>query len=123
MRTNASGAKPYINQVLEAYRHTPGTLGHVRREDRRLALQLHNRGVALRVIQDAFVLTTARRCLQTFDAAPLTPVRSLHYFLPVIEEIMATPLPDGYADYLKSKLRKIQADHDSDVTSRKTKPG
>jgi hypothetical protein len=107
MEPTTSGAKPYIDQVLELYRHTPGTLGRVRREDRRLALELHNRGVSLRVIQEAFLLATVRRCLRAPDAAPLAPVRSLHYFIPVIEEIMAAPLPDGYANYLKWKIRKI----------------
>ena len=125
MEPTTSGAKPYIDQVLELYRHTPGTLGRVRREDRRLALELHNRGVSLRVIQEAFLLATVRRCLRAPDAAPLAPVRSLHYFIPVIEEIVATPLPDGYADYLKWKLRKIQAEHDRNIAmgSRRSNPG
>jgi len=50
--------------------------------------------VSLRVIQEALLLATVRRCLRAPDAAPLAPVRSLHYFIPVIEEIMATPLQD-----------------------------
>ncbi len=123
MGGNPSELKPYMDQVLESYCHTPGTLGRVRREDRRLALELHRRRVSLRVIQDAFLLAAARRSLRPSDAAPLTAVRSLHYFLPVIDELMATPLPDGYADYLKWKLRKIQADHDTAMVSRETKPG
>jgi hypothetical protein len=123
MGLNPSDLKQYIDQVLESYRHTPGTMGRVRREDRRLALELRRRGVSLRVVQDAFLLAAARRSLRPPDAASLTPVRSLHYFLPIIEEVMATPLADGYADYLKWKLRKIQADHDTALVSGKTKPG
>jgi len=113
MEKNTSDLKQYMDQILELYRHTPGTLGHVRREDRRLARELHDRGVSLCVVEDAFLLATVRRCLRAPDAAPLGPVRSLHYFVPVMEEVMITPLPDGYADYLKSKLKKIQAAHDS----------
>ena len=125
MEPTTSGAKPYIDQVLELYRHTPGTLGRVRREDRRLALELHRRGVSLRVIQESLLLATVRRCLRAPDAAPLAPVRSLHYFIPMIEEIMAVPLPDGYADYLKWKIRKIQAEHDRNITmgSKRLSPG
>jgi len=124
MGPSTSGVKPYIDQVLELYRHTPGTLGRVRREDRRLALELHSRGVSLRVIQEALLLATVRRCLRAPDAAPLAPVRSLHYFIPVIEEIMATPLQDGYADYLKWKIRKIQTEHDRIIAvgSRRSNP-
>ncbi len=123
MGTNPAELKPYMDQVLESYRRTPGTLGRVRREDRRLALELYRRRVSLRVIQDAFLLAAARRSLRPFDAAPLTAVRSLHYFLPVIDELMATPLPDAYADYLKLKLREIQADHAAAMRSRNAKPG
>ena len=125
MQPNTSDPKHYTNRLLELYRHTPGTLGHVRREDRRLAAALHDRGVSLRIAEEAFRLATARRCLRAPDAAPLAPVRSLHYFVPVIEELMAAPLPDGYADYLKHKLKKIQVAHDNMINmgSSRIKPG
>jgi len=119
---NPSDRKQYISRLLELYRHTPGTLGRVRREDRRLAVELCDRGVPLGVVEDALILAIARRCLRTPDAAPLSTVRSLHYFIPVIEELMTTPLPDGYADYLKRKLGKIQSAHD-DMLAGKSKPG
>ena len=117
--------KQYTDQLLEFYRHAPGTLGRVRSEDRILARELHDRGVSLSIVQEAFLLATARRCLRAPDAAPLAPVRSLHYFVPVMEEVMATPLPDGYTDYLKWKLRNVQAVHDGAllVRSRRAKPG
>src|SRR5882724_11451344 len=53
----------YIRQVLEAYRKTPGTTGTVRRPDRMLAAQLYQRGVAVSVIENAFVLAVARRLM------------------------------------------------------------
>ncbi len=30
-------------------------------------------------------------------------MRSLHYFLPLIEELLAQPVPKSYVDYLRSK--------------------
>jgi len=117
MQPTASGVNPYTDQLLDLYRHTPGTLGRIRREDRRLAVEFYNRGVSLDVIREAFLLATARRCLRAPDAVPLAPVRSLHYFVPVIEELIATPLPDGYADYLKQKLRKTLAEHEQSITA------
>lgn len=107
-----SNANPYIKRLLELYRHTPGTVGRVRREDRRFARQLQERGVSLLTLEEAFTLAAARRCLRAPDAPPLNPVRSLHYFASVIEEVSEKPLPAGYLGYLKYKLRKIQADHD-----------
>jgi len=116
METNKSDPKQYATQLLELYRHTPGTLGQVRREDWRLARKLQERGVPLSTLEEAFLLAAARRCLRAPDAQPLSPIRSLHYFLPVIEEVLVKPLPDGYPEYLKSKLTKIQAAHNKTLS-------
>jgi hypothetical protein len=120
-----SNTNQYVTQLLNLYRHTPGTLGRVRREDRRLALDLQKRGIPLSTLEQAFLLAAARRSLRDPNAPLLSPVRSLHYFVPVIEELMATPLPDDYLEYLKHKMRKIQADHETALLadrSRRQKP-
>jgi hypothetical protein len=107
MQSSSADLEPYVARLLEMYRNTPGTLGRVRREDRRLAVDLHARGIPLITVESAFILATARRCLRAPDAPFLAPVRSLHYYIPVIDEVLANPLPDGYIDYLKAKLRKV----------------
>ena len=109
METSPSDRKDYINQVVELYRNTPGTLGRVRREDRRLAAELHGRGVSLSTLEEAFVLASARRCFRAPDAPALAPIRSMYYFVPAIEELLANPLDDGYVEYLKSKLKNRAA--------------
>ena len=96
--------EPYLQQVLEAYQHTPGTTGQVRPPDRQLAVQLQRRGIPLRTIENAFVLAAARRIFRPPQAPPLTTVRSLAYFLPIIEELLTTPLSDDYFEYLRRKL-------------------
>jgi hypothetical protein len=99
----------YIKQALELYCCTPGTLGRIRREDRLLAADLHDRGINLSTLEAAFVLAAARRCFRPPDAHPLTPIRSMHYFMPVIEEILANPPRAEYIAYLKSKLNNHAA--------------
>ena len=79
-------------------------MGCVRREDRRLAADLHARGIALSILEKAFVLAAARRCFRAPDAPALAHIRSMYYFVPVIEEVLANPPDDGYMEYLKSKL-------------------
>jgi len=108
METNIPDFKEYVNNALKLYCHTPGTMGRVRREDRRLAGDLYRRGVTLSTLEEALALAAARRCFRSPDAPPLSPIRSLHYFLPVIEELLANPLPADYFKYLKGKLAKIQ---------------
>jgi len=77
----------FIRQVLEAYRKTPGTMGTVRRADRMLAAQLYQRGVSVTVVENALVLAATRRLIRPTGAPPLAAIRSLAYFLPVIEEV------------------------------------
>jgi hypothetical protein len=85
---DGGGQEEYIRQVLEAYRKTPGTMGPVRRPDRVLAAQLYQRGVSVSVIENALVLAATRRLIRPTNAPPLGTVRSLAYFLPVIEEVL-----------------------------------
>jgi hypothetical protein len=93
--------------VLEVYRQTPGTTGCVRRPDRLVAIQLHQRGVPLTVVQNALVLAAARRTIRPDTAPPLATVRSLAYFLPVIEEVLQLKVSPDYFQYLRRRLQHL----------------
>lgn len=99
------GLEEYVRRVLEAYRITPGTMGTVRRPDRTLAAQLFQRGISLTVVENALVLAATRRLIRRPDALPLGTVRSLAYFLPVIEEVLELRVSPDYFQYLRQKLR------------------
>jgi hypothetical protein len=101
--------KEYIQEVVEAYRKTPGTMGTVRRADRLLAAQLYQRGLSVKVIENALVLAAARRLIRPVDAPPLGTIRSLAYFLPVIEEVLALRVNPDYFDYLRHKLARTRS--------------
>ncbi len=51
----------------------------------------------------AFLLASARRAARPANALRLGPIRSLHYFLPVIEELLQTPL--HYGQFCLASLR------------------
>jgi len=99
----------YVRQVLEAYRKTPGTMGTIRRADRLLAAQLYQRGLAVKLIENALVLAATRRLIRRPDAPPLGTIRSLAYFLPVIEEVLESRVSQDYFDYLRHKLTRVGA--------------
>jgi hypothetical protein len=101
------GQEEYIRQVLEAYRKTPGTMGTVRRPDRMLAAQLYQRGITVGVIENALVLAAARRLMRPADAPSLGTIRSLAYFLPVIEEVLAMRVSPDYFQYVRRKLERL----------------
>ena len=99
--------REYVQRLLEAYRSTPGTSGVVRRPDRLLAAQLHERGVPLEAVENAFVLAATRRLIRPADAAPLGTIRSLAYFMPVIEEVLELKNSKLYFQYVRYKLQRI----------------
>jgi hypothetical protein len=104
---DGASQEEYSRRVLEAYRKTPGTMGTIRRPDRVLAAQLYQRGVSVSVIENAFVLAATRRLIRAADAPPLGMIRSLAYFLPVIEEVLGLRISPEYFQYLRHKLERI----------------
>jgi hypothetical protein len=98
--------RDYVQRLLEAYRLTPGTCGAVRRPDRVLAAQLHQRGVPLEAVENAFVLAAARRLIRPAGAAPLGTIRSLAYFSPVIDEVLQLQVGQEYFQHLRHKLQR-----------------
>ncbi|HLJ50093.1 MAG TPA: hypothetical protein VKU01_28965 [Bryobacteraceae bacterium] len=104
---DAIGLEQYVRRVLEAYRKTPGTTGTIRRPDRMLAAQLFHRGISLSMVENALVLAATRRLIRRADAPPLGTVRSLAYFLPVIEEVLELRVKPDYFQYLRQKLQRI----------------
>jgi hypothetical protein len=103
---NRANQEEYVRQVLDAYRKTPGTMGTVRRPDRLLTAQLHHRGVPLAAAENALVLATARRLIRPADAAPLGTIRSLAYFLPVIDQVLGLRVNPDYFRYLRRKVER-----------------
>lgn len=106
---NSSARNRYVRQILDRYRATPGTRGRTRPADRRLAEELFRRAIPLETVCAALVLTAARRTFRDPDLGPLEPIGSLHYFLPVLDEIQRQPLEPSYVQYLEDKLDTIDS--------------
>jgi hypothetical protein len=98
--------RDYVRRLLDAYRVTPGTCGAVRGPDRELAAQLHQRGVPIETVENAFVLAAARRLIRPAGAAPLGTIRSLAYFSPVIEEVLQLQVGQEYFQHLRNRLQR-----------------
>jgi hypothetical protein len=95
----------YAREVLRLYRATPTVLGHVRRADRLLARQLYDQGVPLYAVRNALIIGTARRVLHNAFSTPMPPVRCLHYFLPLVREILERPPGYREIEQLLAQLR------------------
>jgi len=98
----------YIRAVRNVYFQLPNTHRSFSRSDRGLASAFYKRGIPFDVVRSALLLATARRLCRDPTATPLPPVRSLHYFVPALEEILLQPLPRGYLQYLEYKIAERQ---------------
>jgi HEAT repeat protein len=104
VRSLIARRRQYAHRVLALYRLVPGQIGQLRRCDRLLALALHDQGVSFEIVAAALLLAVARRSFRSASAQPLGPIATLHYFRPVIEEIMAQQPEPGYLEYLRHRL-------------------
>ena len=102
----SSDLETYRQTLLDLYLRLPDTPRRVSRHDGRLVQQLWERQIPLATVETAFLLASVRRAARRPDAIPLGPIRSLHYFLPIIEELLRMPLHhgDAYLAYLRNKI-------------------
>ena len=100
-------ADTYVSVVLETYVSLPGTPDRASRQDRRLATDLHDHGAPLDLVIAAIVVGAARRAFRDRNKPPLGPVRTLAYFLPVLEEMRECPPDPGYVAYVRAKLAAL----------------
>lgn len=96
----------YVKRILNAYLHLPDTPNRINRLDRKLAEELFDRNLSPETVENAMLLAVARRHAPK-DQLPLGPIRSLNYFLPIIQELISSPLPKSYLDYLKRTIDKL----------------
>jgi len=94
----------YRQTLIDLYLRLPDTPRRLSRFDLRLVRQLWERQIPFTTVETALLLASSRRAARRPDATPLGPIRSLHYFQPVIEELLAQPVPDSYLAYLRSKV-------------------
>jgi hypothetical protein len=97
----------YVQAVLSRYLWLPDTPSECSRHDRRLARTWCEQGIPLIVVEAALLLAATRRALREPYLAPLPRVRALHYFAPVVRELLENP-KDPDREYLVCLLRRLR---------------
>ena len=97
--------RDFVAAVLTLYTQLPDTPERPRAPDRNLARQWFQQDIPLPEIEAALALATARRGCRAPSAAPLQPIRSLHYFVPVLAEIRSDALDPRYLRHLDGVTR------------------
>jgi len=105
----------FVRAVLDLYLDLPHSAARrPSRNDRRLAEQLFDRSVALQIVRAAMLLAIARRSQRPTDAPPLTPIRSLYYFTPVIDELLTSTDPT-FIDHINFRLQHLLTRPDGQI--------
>jgi hypothetical protein len=107
MSSSEASDSAFVAAVLTLYADLPDTPLRPSAVDQFLARRLFTDAVPLPLIESAFLLATLRRGSRPPGLPPLPKIRSLAYFLPVIDELRLQSLPDGYLHYLRRKLRAL----------------
>ena len=99
----------YVAAIIRCYLELPETPMSATVQDHRLARRWHELGVVLNLAESALLLASLRRLVRPAGLPPLSPIRSLAYFQPVVDELRVHPMPAQYLDYLRLKLNRIAA--------------
>jgi hypothetical protein len=103
--TDIAASEEYVAGLLRQYLSLPGTPDRARPADRRCARALYRRGVSLATARAALTVAAARRTFRSPERPPLALIRALHYFLPVIDELLEQPIEPDYVAYLARRLQ------------------
>lgn len=100
-----AAALSYQMAVMALYLDLPETPLRASPSDHLQARRWLQREIPLSIVETALRLGSLRRLLRAADAPPLSAIRSLAYFQPVVEELLHDPVPDTYRAHLQRKIQ------------------
>lgn len=95
----------YLNKVIELYLNLPETPLRCGRSDIELACRWYQEEISLSDLDAALLLATARRLSRPQS---YSPIRSLHYFQPIVDEVRREPLSVDYLQYLRNAIERMK---------------
>ena len=103
MKPERPGRSIYLDEILGLYIRIPETPARPTTRDRQIAARLHRDGVSAILVRTALLTGFARRQAGGLDE----PIRSLAYFLPVVEELTAILDYDHLETYGRHLERRL----------------
>jgi len=77
--------------------------------DEKLARELFSKGVSLEQLKRALLLGLTRKYASSLNSLSSSPIYSLSYFLPLLDEVAQTVTSDRYWEYLRRRLDDLNA--------------
>jgi hypothetical protein len=100
--------KKYITYLIRLYVTLPETPSRATSYDHDVASSWFANGTPISIAESALILGFVRRLRRKPNGFPLPPIRTLSYFLPVIEELRQYPPNPSYIDYCREQLDSIR---------------
>lgn len=103
-----SAERSYVDRVRQLFGQAACVLGSFSPSDERLAASWQAHGIEFETVRRAWLLGCTRKSLSLIDRPSAAPIRSLRYFVPVLEEVLAESFPPDYWSHLQFNLRRCE---------------
>ena len=104
----ASAERTYVERVRQLFGRASCVLGTFSPSDERLAASWQARGIEFETVRRVWLLGCTRKSISLIDRPSAAPIRSLRYFVTVLEEVLAESFPPDYWSHLQFNLGRCE---------------
>jgi hypothetical protein len=97
----------FVEQVKRLFLNLVPDVAAFSSADHRLACRWFNQQIPLPLLEKAFLLGSARKQVTRINRKDDTPIRSLHYFQPLLEEARQLEVGESYWNHLRRQLQRL----------------
>lgn len=94
----------FVDQVRTRLLKYPIVRSSFGAADQKLARELFRKRVSLKHLERALLLGLSRKYVSSLNSLSTSPIYSLSYFLPLLDEVAHTETSDRYWEYLRRRL-------------------
>jgi hypothetical protein len=99
----------FVEQVRARFLKYPIVRSSFGAADQKLAHELFRNRVSLDQLERALLLGLSRKYVSSLNSLSTSPIYSLNYFLPLLDEVAQTETSDRYWEYLRRRLDDLNA--------------
>lgn len=125
--TDDAEINSYIDQIRDILSERACIRKPLLRTDELLAREWYAQGIAIERVRQAVLMGCGRKYISWRNGGPHTPIGSLAYFQPILEELKEEETPADYWEFMRERIERIEklwiTGDDPDRFSRPCPPG
>ncbi len=103
-----AGLQAYVREVREMFLRPTCVQAQFTSDDQQLATLWYQAGVPIETFRRAWLLGCVRKSMTLINHPATQPIRSLRYFVPLLQEVQQEPIPDSYWQHLEFNLERCE---------------